>query len=100
MSILNLDFLAGTLTGLFLIPPFVRLLSTGRLDGWSEAPKRKPPVGTRVLAAIPGHWRDRGTRVGVLTYNGPDADGEIPEDAPLLWRPMPKTPWMPGDMDR
>jgi len=85
---MNLDFLIGCLCGSFVIPPLVRLLSTGRLDGWYRAPRRMPPVGQTVLAWNP---EQPGSMMAV-TYNGPDGGGNIPEDAELYWRLMPSPP--------
>jgi hypothetical protein len=84
---LNRDFLAGCLTGLFLIPPLTRALSSGRLDGWYDSRHKKPPIGHTVLACRP---EDKS--ICAVTYNGPDGGGGIPEDYQLLWRPMPR-PW-------
>lgn len=84
---MNIDFLAGCLTGSFIIPPLVQLWSTGRLDGWTRAPRRMPPIGARVLA-----WQPDERKVVALVYNGPDGGGNIPEDAELYWRPMPPPP--------
>lgn len=88
---MNIDFLAGCLTGSFLIPPLVRLWSTGRLDGWSRAPRRLPPTGERVLA-----WSPNVRKVLATVYTGPDGVGNIPEDAELYWRPMPAPPRVGG----
>jgi hypothetical protein len=84
---MNLDFLAGCLCGAFIIPALVRLLVTGRLDGWSRAPRRMPPIGETVLAWMPGI-----ATLKAVTYNGPDGGGSIPETAELYWRPMPPLP--------
>ena len=86
MQLLNIDFLAGCLCGSFVIPALVRRWGTGRWDGWIEAQRQKPPVGTTVLACVPG------SSVHAVTYNGPEGGGEIPEDAPIVWRPMPHQP--------
>jgi hypothetical protein len=82
----NIDFLAGCICGAFLIPMLVRLVSTGRIDGWSRAPRRMPPAGETVLACVPGK------RITAVTYNGPEGGGDIPEEAELYWRPMPPLP--------
>lgn len=82
---LNVDFLAGCITGVLIIPPLVRLWDTGRMDGWYRAPRRMPPVGATVLGYLNG-------RSALITYNGPEGAGDIPEEARLLWRPIPK-PW-------
>ena len=87
MTLLNIDFLAGTLTATCLIPPLVRLLSTGRFDGWSRAPQRKPPIGVPVLACVKGS-----RAVSCIVYRGPAAGEDIPENAELRWRPMPSAP--------
>lgn len=84
---MNIDFFAGCLCGSFVIPALVRLLNTGRLDGWCRAPRRKPPVGQTVLAWVPG--KD----ITAVTYDGPEGGGDIPEAAELYWRPMPVAPW-------
>lgn len=84
---MNIDFLAGCLTGLFLIPAVSHLLSTGRLDGWAKAPKRKPSPGERVLV-----WSPESPHCLVATYNGPDGGGDVPDDARLYWRRLPSTP--------
>jgi hypothetical protein len=83
---MNIDFLAGCLCGAFLIPALVRLVSTGRIDGWSRAPRRMPPVGETVLAWMPG------ANLTAVTYNGPNGGGTIPATAELYWRPMPPLP--------
>ncbi len=84
---MNIDFLVGCLCGALVIPALVRLISTGRLDGWARAPRRLPPVGDTVLAWLPGR-----TQISAITYNGPNGGGDIPESAKLYWRPMPPPP--------
>jgi hypothetical protein len=84
---LNVDFLAGCLTGSLVIPTLVRLWSTGRLDGWHDSRREKPPIGEMVLARHPNDGS-----ICAVTYNGPDGGGDIPEDFRLLWHPIPR-PW-------
>ena len=92
MSLLNLDFLVGCLCGSFVIPALVRRMSTGRWDGWIEARRQKPALGSTVLACLP--W----TSVHAVTYNGPDGGGEIPEDAPALLASNATAPSLPGTL--
>jgi hypothetical protein len=84
MSLLNVDFLAGCVTGSVIIPWLVRAITN---DGWYLAPRRKPPIGVEVLAYIP-----RRGQYAAVTYRGPAVDGDIPENADLYWRPMPRPP--------
>jgi hypothetical protein len=82
---LNVDFLAGCVTGSIVIPWLIRVFTN---DGWHLAPKRKPPIGEEVLAYIP-----RRGQYAAVTYRGPKVDGDIPENADLYWRPMPRPPF-------
>lgn len=81
---MNIDFLAGCITGSIIIPWLVRAITN---DGWHLAPKRKPPIGEEVLVYIP-----KSGRLHSATYRGPDVDGDIPDDCHMYWRPMPKPP--------
>jgi hypothetical protein len=84
MNAHGFDFLMGSLFGSIVIPWLVRVFTN---DGWHLAPKRKPPIGEEVLAYMP-----RRGQYAALTYRGPAVDGDIPENARLYWRPMPRPP--------
>jgi len=93
VSFLNVDFLAGCLTGSVVIP---WLISAFTNNGWRFAPKHKPPIGEEVLMYIP-----KTGRLGSCIYRGPEVDGDIPENADLYWRPFPRLPFDGRfDMDR
>jgi len=84
MNAHGFDFLMGSLFGSIVIPWLVRAITN---DGWHLAPRKKPPIGEEVLAYMP-----RSGRYASVVYRGPAVDGDIPENADLYWRQMPKPP--------